>query len=76
MWIDLSATGPFLARSPFRDQFTWTLHKVGVDRLIFGSDYPFDEPRAAVGAVASLDFSPEEQLKIFHSNAAHLFGLR
>ncbi len=75
VWVDLSATGPLLAASPFREQFVWVLRQVGADRLLFGSDYPLDEPRHAVEAVASLGFSPAEQTKIFYQNAARLFGL-
>ena len=47
VWIDISATGPMLAGSPFADQFAWVLRKIGVDRVIFGSDYPVDDPLTA-----------------------------
>ncbi len=72
VWIDLSATGPLLSGSPFQDQFTWVLRKVGTDRLIYGSDYPLDDPVVAIGKVAGLGFSDEEQAQIFHGNAAAL----
>jgi len=75
VWVDLSATGPLLAESPFREQFVWVLRKVGVDRLLFGSDYPLDQPRHAVEAIAGLGFTQSELSKIFYANAARLFGL-
>ena len=75
VWVDLSATGPLLSASPFREQFVWVLRKVGVDRLLFGSDYPLDQPRHAVEAIAGLGFTPQELSKIFYANAARLFGL-
>jgi predicted TIM-barrel fold metal-dependent hydrolase len=75
VWIDLSATGPLLAKSPFRNQFVWVLRQVGIDRLVFGSDYPLDEPRSAVRAIAGMGFSPRELSRIFYANAVSLFGL-
>ena len=72
VWVDISAIGPMLAGGPFADQFTWVLRKVGIDRVIFGSDYPIDDPLAAVGAVAKLGFTDEEQAAILHDNAAAL----
>lgn len=75
VWMDLSATGPMFSGSPFQDQFVWVLRQVGVDRLLFGSDYPLDEPRHAVEAISALGFTPSEQAKLFYENAAALFGL-
>jgi uncharacterized protein len=75
VWIDLSATAPLLARGPFSEQFAWVCRKVGIDRLVFGSDYPMDDPVSAVEAVASYGFSKAELSAIFYDNAASLFGL-
>lgn len=75
VWVDLSAIAPLLARSPFTDQFVWVLRKVGVDRLLFGSDYPMDDPADAVKAVATMGFSARELSRIFFRNARELFGL-
>jgi hypothetical protein len=72
VWTDISATGPMLAGGPFADQFTWVLRKFGTDRVLFGSDYPIDDPLAAVAAVAKLGFTDEEQAAILHDNAAAL----
>lgn len=74
VWIDISVTGLLLAGSPFADQFAWVLRKVGVDRVVFGSDYPLDDPLVAAGAVAQLGFTEEEQAAILHDNAAALLG--
>jgi predicted TIM-barrel fold metal-dependent hydrolase len=72
VWIDISVTGLLFAGSPFADQFTWVLRKVGTDRVIFGSDYPLDDPLAAARAVAELGFTDAEQAAILHDNAASL----
>jgi uncharacterized protein len=72
VWIDISVTGLMLAGGPFADQFAWVLRKVGVDRVVFGSDYPLDDPLTAARAVARLGFTDEEQAAILHDNAAAL----
>ncbi len=75
VWIDLSATAPLLADGPFADAFVWVLRKVGVDRLLFGSDYPLDDPARAVAAVAGLGFTGAELDRILFRNAVELYGL-
>jgi hypothetical protein len=72
VWVDISATGPMLAGGPFAEQFTWVMRKIGIDRVVFGSDYPIDDPLTAVAAVAKLGFTDEEQAAILHDNAAAL----
>ena len=74
VWFDISATGPLLAGGPFADQFTWVLRKIGIDRVVFGSDYPLDDPLAAIRAVAALGFTDDEQAAILHDNAAALLA--
>jgi len=74
VWIDISVTGPLLAGGPFAEQFAWVLRKVGVDRVIFGSDYPLDNPLTAVRAVAELGFTDEEQAAILYGNAVALLS--
>ena len=74
VWVDISATGPLLAGGPFADQFSWVLRKLGTDRVIFGSDYPIDDPLAALLAFGELGFTDAEQAAILHDNAAALLG--
>jgi uncharacterized protein len=74
VWIDISVTGPMLAGGPFAEQLTFVLRKVGTDRVVFGSDYPVDDPVAAIAAVAELGFTDEEQAAILHDNAAGLLN--
>jgi len=74
VWTDISATGPMLAGGPFAEQFTWVLRKFGTDRVLFGSDYPIDDPLTAVAAVAKLGFTDEEQAAVLHDNAAALLA--
>jgi uncharacterized protein len=74
VWIDISVTGPMLAGGPFAEQFAWVLRKVGTDRVIFGSDYPLDDPMTAARAVADLGFTIAEQAAILHDNAESLLN--
>jgi predicted TIM-barrel fold metal-dependent hydrolase len=72
VWIDISVTGPMLAGGPFAEQFTWVLRKIGIDRVVFGSDYPVDDPLTAIRGVVELGFTDAEQAAILHDNAAGL----
>ena len=72
VWIDISATASLLAGGPYAEQFVWVLRKVGVDRILFGSDYPLDDPRKAVGSVGELGFTEGELRAILYENAAAL----
>jgi predicted TIM-barrel fold metal-dependent hydrolase len=76
VWIDISVTGPLFAGGPFAEQFTWVMRKVGTDRVIFGSDFPLDDPLHAARAVAELGFTDAEQAAILHDNAAALLNDR
>jgi predicted TIM-barrel fold metal-dependent hydrolase len=47
---------------------------MGVDRVLFGSDYPVVDPGGALEAVAALGFTAEEQRAILYGNAAELLA--
>jgi uncharacterized protein len=72
VWIDISVTGPVPSGGPFAEKFVWVLRKVGVDRVIFGGDYPLDGPTAAVRAVISRGFTDGELAAILRRNTAAL----
>ncbi|MGH9072274.1 MAG: amidohydrolase family protein [Acidimicrobiales bacterium] len=72
VWIDISATASLLAAGPYVEQFVWVLRKVGMDRILFGSDYPLDNPRTALANVLQLGFSDAELQLVLHDNTAAL----
>ena len=74
VWIDISITGPLIASGPFAEHFAWVLRKVGTDRVVFGSDFPLDDPLTAASAVVELGFNDAEQAAILHDNAASLLN--
>jgi predicted TIM-barrel fold metal-dependent hydrolase len=76
VWFDLSGVAHMIAGSPsLAEQLRHTCRLLGIDRILFGSDFPLVLPSEAVGEVRELGFGPEEERKIFHDNAAELFNL-
>ncbi len=72
VWVDVSVIAGLLAGGPLAEQLVWVLRKVGIDRVLFGSDYPLDDPVAALAAVAGLGFGDAELAALLHDNAAAL----
>jgi uncharacterized protein len=72
VWIDIAVTASLLAGGPYAEQFVWVLRKVGIDRILFGSDYPLDDPRKAVESVGKLGFTEGELRAILYENAKAL----
>ena len=75
VWFGLSATSHTFVGSPFADQLVWVTRQIGIDRIVFGSDYPVDTPEHAVQDVERLGYIAPELRAIFHDNAAQLLGL-
>ena len=47
----------------------------GIDRLLFGTDYSLFDVAIGIGCIEAAGFNDEELKKVFHDNAAKLFGL-
>ena len=75
VWFDISAIAPTYAGSPVQPELVWTMRKVGINHIVFGSDWPVYTPAEAVKAVRSLGLTEAEQKQIFHDNAAELLKL-
>ncbi|MGH8078931.1 MAG: amidohydrolase family protein [Lysobacter sp.] len=74
IYFDLSATVVMVAGSPMEKEFIWTVRNVGVDHVLFGSDYPQLSLKQSVDAFEKLDLTAEEKRKIRWENANRLFG--
>lgn len=48
---------------------------VGLDHLLFATDYPYNDMAGHRQTVEALRLAPEDQLKVFESNARRLLGL-
>jgi predicted TIM-barrel fold metal-dependent hydrolase len=55
--------------------FTCTYQTLGVDKILFATDYPYEDPTETVKFIESLPLSPDEKQKIYHQNANKLFLL-
>jgi predicted TIM-barrel fold metal-dependent hydrolase len=75
VWFDLSAIASFYGDSPYAGQLRWVVRAIGVDRVMFGSDWPVDPPARALAGVRALGFTADEQRQILHDTAAALLGL-
>ncbi|MDC0670578.1 amidohydrolase family protein [Nannocystis radixulma] len=77
IWVDLSAVSELYARSPYKEQLVYVIRKIGVDRVLFGSDFPFVRtPTEAIDDVESLGLTADEERMIFYENAAALLQLQ
>ncbi|HEY1485347.1 MAG TPA: amidohydrolase family protein [Micromonosporaceae bacterium] len=74
VYHDISATTIY-AGSPYAAQLEWVIRKIGVDHILYGTDYPMEDPAAALRAFLSYGFTPEEQHQMLYANAAKLLDL-
>ncbi|MER7561642.1 amidohydrolase family protein [Streptomyces sp. NPDC097941] len=51
------------------------VHAVGVDRVLFSIDYPFESSAEAVGFLRSAPYAPADLASIAHGNAERILGL-
>jgi predicted TIM-barrel fold metal-dependent hydrolase len=75
VWVDVSAMAEMYAWSPYAKPFAWSLRQVGIDRLLWGSDWPLGDPLRSLAALEALGFDRRERRAIAYSNAAALLGL-
>jgi predicted TIM-barrel fold metal-dependent hydrolase len=55
--------------------FTSTLAEIGVGRMMFATDYPYEDTRQAIALIEDSGLSTTDKEKIFHGNAERLLGL-
>jgi uncharacterized protein len=75
IYFDLSATVAMVADSPIKAEFVWTVRNVGVDHVLFGSDYPQYSVAQNASALDRLGLTEAEKAAIRYDNARKLFGL-
>ncbi|MDW8359553.1 MAG: amidohydrolase family protein [Candidatus Caldarchaeum sp.] len=51
------------------------LKVMGVNRVVFASDYPYEKPEDAVNRIESLQLQDSEKIKIYSQNAKTLLGI-
>lgn len=72
---ELSALISIFAASPFTDQITWICRQHGLDRVLWGSDYPFFDPTESLSALDTFGFTEPERDQITSTTAARLYRL-
>jgi predicted TIM-barrel fold metal-dependent hydrolase len=75
IYFDISAIVVIVADSPIEDEFVWTLRNVGVDHIVFGSDYPQYSLEQNLSALERLSLDESEKSQIRFDNARKLLGL-
>jgi uncharacterized protein len=72
VWFDISAAAPTFAGTPMGAELVATMRKIGMDRMIFGTDWPSVSVADALAAARRLQLNPAEQRALFHDNIAAL----
>jgi aminocarboxymuconate-semialdehyde decarboxylase len=62
--------------SPHSMGMKFAIDYYGIDRVMYGSDYPCWDPATALALIDELDLSDEDKDKLFYRNARRLLGLR
>jgi predicted TIM-barrel fold metal-dependent hydrolase len=71
VWVDTSSSLYAISPEAAREII---LH-YGVDRVLFGTDYPMWSPAEELSRMKALGFSPADMEKMLYQNAANLLGL-
>jgi uncharacterized protein len=74
IYFEISAIVVLAADSPLEEEFIWTIRNVGVDRVVFGSDYPQLSLAQAVAALERLELNRDEKDRILYRNAEALLS--
>lgn len=72
VYLDTSFSRPWMAD---QSQFQRIIRKHGVERVLFGTDAPWNSLEDGIQEVQNTDLTPQEQKMIFWDNAKKLFGL-
>lgn len=62
--------------SPHSMGIKFAIDYYGIDRVMYGSDYPCWDPATALALIGEIDLSHDERDKLFYRNARHALGLR
>lgn len=66
----------FVADDLPKEQYLRIIRNHGADRILFGSDSPWEKPAHTLEGLQALGLTTEEMAKILHDNAAILLGIQ
>jgi predicted TIM-barrel fold metal-dependent hydrolase len=58
-----------------RERIVALLRRHGIDRVVYGSDWPMTRPGAEIAAIRNLGLTPEEEAGILGGNLSRLLGI-
>jgi aminocarboxymuconate-semialdehyde decarboxylase len=62
--------------SPHAAGIRFAIDYYGIDRVMYGTDYPCWDPATCLSLIEELDLSPADRQKLFYDNARRILGLR
>ena len=62
--------------SPHAAGMKFAIEYYGIDRVMYGTDYPCWDPATALALIDQLGLSPADREKLFYGNARRILGLR
>jgi len=72
LWFDVGVISRYIED----DQLLRIIRKQGADKVLFGSDCPWDDPANEIAMINRLSLTEKEKELIFHENAERLLKLR
>jgi hypothetical protein len=72
LWFDVGVISRYIED----DQLLRIIRKQGADKVLFGSDCPWDDPANEIAMINRLPLTEKEKELIFHENAERLLKLR
>jgi len=73
--FDVSAIVTLMPGSPLEQEYMWTMHSAGIDRLLLGSDFPQYTLEQNPDALEQLPLTGDGRAKARFGNARTLSGL-
>ena len=56
----------------FEPAFMCTYHAMGIERILLGTDYPYEDPKECMRFLEGLSLPQEEKIKVYGSNASQI----
>jgi predicted TIM-barrel fold metal-dependent hydrolase len=74
LYVDFSSVLFDIADGPMAPIFTWTMAKIGLDRVIMGSDFPDHSVQDTVRHTRNLGFDTAGRQLVMGANAIQVYG--
>ncbi len=74
LWVDCSSTVPFMTGGNPHERVEKLIRRYGVDRVLFGTDYPMWSPAKELEFFFELPLTDSERRAILSENAKRVYG--